>query len=217
MCDLVHAIDRLAEIKTAVAALNTEKAELEAELLKQAAEDLSDTKLKSVTYTGLTAKAVSVVADSVKVVYPSLLHKIFGTVYKDVVTEKYDVKLSAPAGRLIAGLWLGNYNRIGMAEVIAQLPCDGRQKELLAKKLKGVNYETDKKNLMAIGGFDDKAASDYAYFVAESAVWDNLLQLMQAQNKAGLLPEAGEIDRLLQLINAAVVVEQTPKVSVEAL
>ncbi len=217
MHDLAKAIDRLAEIKSTVTALNAEKAELEAELLKQAADDLTDTKLKTVTYTGLTAKAVSVVADSVKVVYPSLLQKIFGAVYNDAVTVKTDVKLSAPASRLIAGLWLGNYTRIGMAEVIAQLPCDDRQKELLAKKLKGVNYETDKKNLMAIGGFDDKAAGDYAFFIAEAAVWDNLMQLMQAQSETGALPESGDIDRLLQLVNAAVVVEQTPKVSVEVL
>lgn len=99
MDDLVKVIDRLAEIKAQVSALNDEKSELEAELLKKASEDLTDTKLKSVTYSGLTAKATSVMADSVKVVYPSLLQKIFGSVYKDAVTEKHDVKLSAPASR----------------------------------------------------------------------------------------------------------------------
>lgn len=118
---------------------------------------------------------------------------------------------------MIAGLWLGNYTRTGMAEVIAQLPCDDPQKALLAKKLKGINYETDKKNLMAIGGFNEQAAGDYAFFIAEAAIWDNLMQLLAAQSNTGELPEAADIDRLLQLVNAAVVVEQTPKVSVEVL
>ena len=214
---LSHAVDRLVEIKAELSRLGEEKAALEAKLLKAAQEDLRDTKRKSVSYGGGLGRATAIMADSVKLVYPSLLRKIFGPVYEDAVNVKCDAKLTAPAARLLAGLWNGNYSRTGIARVIEQLPCGDRAKELLKKKLKGINYETDRKTLIAIGGFEEAEAGDYAFFVAEAAVWDSFLQLLRARAPEGREPDETEIQEALQLIDAAIVVEQTPKVSVEAL
>lgn len=99
---LSHAVDRLVEIKAELSRLGEEKAALEAKLLKAAQEDLRDTKRKSVSYGGGLGRATAVMADSVKLVYPSLLRKIFGPVYEDAVTVKCDAKLTAPAARLLA-------------------------------------------------------------------------------------------------------------------
>ena len=214
---LSHAVDRLVEIKAELSRLGEEKAALEAKLLKAAQEDLRDTKRKSVSYGGGLGRATAIMADSVKLVYPSLLRKIFGPVYEDAVNVKCDAKLTAPAARLLAGLWNGNYSRTGIARVIEQLPCGDRAKELLKKKLKGINYETDRKTLIAIGGFEEAEAGDYAFFVAEAAVWDSFLQLLRARTPEGREPDETEIQEALQLIDAAIVVEQTPKVSLEAL
>lgn len=212
--NLSPVIDRLVEIKGIMSQLKTEKDLLEARLLSAAQDKLQDTKLKSVDYCGKCGVATAIIADSVKVVYPTLLKQIFGAVYNDAVTEKHDVKLSTSAARMLAGLWLGNYTKNSVTDVISGLPCGEKEKELLSKKLKGVNYETDKKNLMAIAAFDDADASDYAFFIAEAAVWDNFCQLLKAQTSNGAAPDAAA---MLKLIDAAIVVEQTPKITLEAL
>lgn len=48
-------------------------------------------------------------------------------------------------------------------------------------------------------------------------MWDSFLQLLRARTPEGREPDETEIQEALQLIDAAIVVEQTPKVSVEAL
>jgi hypothetical protein len=114
---------------------------------------------------------------------------------------------------MLSGLWTGGYSRMTREEVISQLPCDDKSKQVLAKKLKGANYDTDKRNLIAIGGVDDELAEQYAYFISEAAVWESFTQLMDASGRTR--PE--EIDEILKLIDGAIVVEETPKVAFELL
>lgn len=211
--EIIKKADRLAEIKQSIEKLNTEKSELEGFFLKVSEEDLRNTKLKTVAYIGTGAnRVVATMAESLKMVYPTYLKAIFGEAYKDVVTEEVKYKLSAPATRMLTGLWLNNYTRLTVAQVVNQLPVDDNTKKAIAKKVKGVKYETDKKNLMAIGGFDEKTAEEYAYFFAEAAVWENFIRLMKANEKA----TDEDIAKALELINGAVVVEETPKIAIEA-
>ncbi|MPN15336.1 hypothetical protein SDC9_162667 [bioreactor metagenome] len=173
---------------------------------------MRNTKFKSVAYIGTGAnRVVATMAESLKMVYPTYLKAIFGEAYKDVVTEEIKYKLSAPATRMLTGLWLNNYTRLTVSEVIAQLPVDDNTKKAIAKKVKGVKYDTDKKNLIAIGGFDEKTAEEYAYFISEAAIWENFMRLMQANKKA----TDKDIAEALELINGAVVVEETPKIAIE--
>lgn len=210
--EIVEKADRLAEIKKSIEKLNTEKSEIEGFFLKLSDEDLRNTKFKSVAYIGTGAnRVVATMAESLKMVYPTYLKAIFGEAYKDVVTEEIKYKLSAPATRMLTGLWLNNYTRLTVSEVIAQLPVDDNTKKTIAKKVKGVKYDTDKKNLIAIGGFDEKTAEEYAYFISEAAIWENFMRLMQANKKA----TDKEIAEALELINGAVVVEETPKIAIE--
>lgn len=148
-------------------------------------------------------------AKSLKLIYPSYLKQVFGEAYGDAVTEETKYKLSAPASRMLAGLWQKEFLRMTVVEAIGQITPDTELRKALGKKVKGVNYATDKKNLMAIGGFDEDSAGEYAYFVAEAAVWESFLRLLKVQ---GMSEDAEK--QYLNWIDGAVVVEETPKIAV---
>lgn len=203
---LTTAITRMCEIKNEQQALKDEYAALEGVVLKAAEGTLQDTKNKTVTYTTEAGTATATMAESLKIVYGSHLHRIFGKAYDDVVTIKMEPKLSAPAARMLAKLWQREYVETSFAELISQLPVDEKTRAVLAKKLKGVNPETDKKTLMQKGGMDEETAGYYAYFLAEAKVWTDFQNLLQLNGSSA--------DEVMTVINSAVVVEETPKITV---
>lgn len=205
-------IDRMVEIKKQMTSLKEEYTGLEAEVLKQSQIDLQDTKLKSVTYKGKYGTAIATMADSLKVNYPSFLKKIFGDAYKDVATEKIDIKLSASATRLLTAIWKQDFIKTPFDEVLKQIPVDDNTCKLLAKKLKGVNFSKDKQNLIKIGKLDEETADQYAYFLSEATAWDNLNKLLGA---GGTDVTEEKIKEALSWVNSAVIVEETPKISIE--
>lgn len=204
--------DRLAQIKCSIAELKKEQSELEGYFLKISTDELENTKTKTVSYLGTGAnRIVATMAESLKMVYPSYLKSIFGDAYNDVVTEEIKYKLSAPATRMLIGLWSNSYTEMTVAEIISQLPVNDKTKKTLAKKVKGAKFETDKKNLISIGELDEKTAEEYAYFISEAAIWENFLRLMKINKKA----TSEDIAEALKLIDGAVVVEETPKITIE--
>lgn len=207
---LRKSVDRLVAIKQAVEHLRQEQAVLEAELLRHGLEQMKDTKYKTVSYQGYTGRASVTMAENLKLIYPSFLREVFGVAYKDAISEEVKCKVSAPAARMLIGLWQGNYTKMTVAQVIDQLPADEDAKAALRKKLKGANYARDKQNLMSIGGFDEDAAEGYAYFIAEAAVWESFTRLLEANS---LDPAATE--HMLNQIAGACIVEESPKVTVE--
>lgn len=207
---LRKSVDRLVAIKQAVEHLRQEQAELEAELLRQGLEDLKDTKYKTVSYAGSAGRASVTMAESLKLVYPSFLREVFGVAYGDAITEDIKYKVSAPATRMLTGLWQGNYTKMTVAQVIDQLAADEDVKTALRRKLKGINYARDKQNLMAIGGFDEDAAESYAYFIAEAAVWESFQRLLEANGV-----DSAATEHMLGQIAGACIVEEAPKVTVE--
>lgn len=211
--EIVTKADRLVEIKKQVEKLKKEQSEIEGFFLQLSNEDLEDTKLKSVVYNGSGAnRIVATMAEALKITYPSFLKKIFGDAYKDVISEEVTYKLTAPAKRMLTGLWLKNYTKSTVGEAIAQLPISDEVRKVAAKKIRGINFETDKKNLIALCGFDEAAASDYAYLINEAAIWENFLKLM----KINETDKANDMDEILNLIDGAVVVEETPKIKIES-
>lgn len=212
MISIKDKIDRLAEIKKQQDTLKTEKDTIEAELLKIADSDLKNTKLKTCTYQGSAAKLTATMSESVKITYSALLKDIFGTVYKDMVTEKTTYELTAPAKRLIAALWLGNYVKDScIDDVLTMVSDDEKTQQILKKKCKGKKYETDRKNLVAIANTSEREAADYAYMIAEAATWQEFKSLLNARN----ITETAEIEQLMRYIETAFVVEETPKVKLE--
>lgn len=210
MTDVKAKIDRLAEIKKESERLKVEKDTIEAELLKNAESDLANTKYKSVSYAGTNSSVTATVADSVKITYASFLPIIFGKAYEDLTKTTTKVELTDPAKRLIAGIWTGNYDsRSTVDEVIKAMALDEKTEKLVRRKCKGINYSKDVANLKAIAGYNDTQAQEYAYMLMEAAVWQQFKTLLEVN---GVTSEE-EISDILAKIQAAFVVEQTPKIS----
>ena len=210
MTDLRKQIDELAAIKADMGKLKERKDKLEAEIIKQCSADLENTKYKSIRYEGDVFDLTAVTAESLKVIYNSFLPTIFGKAYKDAVTEKTDYTLSAPAKRMLIGLYKGNFIRATVKEVIDQMAgvTDDERKQLL-KKCKGINYDNDVDNIRKCTELSEDDAKEYAYLIAEAAVWQDFCNLLTLN---GITDEA-QIKDILTKIQSAFVVEDSTKIS----
>ncbi len=213
---IAQKIDRLAEIKAEKEKLKQEKDVIEAELMKTATDDLANTKYKSVTYHAEKAKLTATTAESVKVTYEAFLPLVFGKAYSECCKTKSSVELTAPAKRLIAGIWKDEYIRSTVDEVIKSMGLDSKTEKLVAKKCKGINFDKDKLNLITVAGMTEEQANENAYLLMEAAVWQQFTVLLELND---ISKDAGntQLSELLQKIQAAFVVEETPKISVEAI
>ena len=210
MTDLRKQIDELAAIKADMGKLKERKDKLEAEIIKQCSADLENTKYKSIRYKGDVFDLTAVTAESLKVIYNSFLPTIFGKAYEDAVTEKTDYTLSAPAKRMLIGLYKGNFIRATVKEVIDQMAgvTDDERKQLL-KKCKGINYDKDVENIRKFTELSEEDAKEYAYLIAEAAVWQDFCNLLTLN---GIADEA-QINDILMKIQSAFVVEDSTKIS----
>ena len=107
---------------------------------------------------------------------------------------------------MLIGMFTKSYTEVTPEEFIEQLPCDDKAKAALAKKLKGAKFETDRDNLMKIGGFTEADASDYAYLFAEAKVWQTFRNLVEMSGISE--------DKLLKAINLGVAVDSSTKIAV---
>lgn len=210
MTDLRKQIDELAAIKADMGKLKERKDKLEAEIIKQCSADLENTKYKSIRYEGDVFDLTAVTAESLKVIYNSFLPTIFGKAYEDAVTEKTDYTLSAPAKRMLIGLYKGNFIRATVKEVVDQMAgiTDDERKQLL-KKCKGINYDKDVENIRKFTELSEEDAKEYAYLIAEAAVWQDFCNLL---NLNGISDET-QIKDILMKIQSAFVVEDSTKIS----
>ena len=206
MTDLRKQIDELAAIKVDMGKLKERKDKLEAEIIKQCTADLENTKYKSIRYEGDVFDLTAVTAESLKVTYDSFLPIIFG----NAVTEKTDYSLSAPAKRMLIGLWTGNYVKCTVKEVIEQMNgvSDEERKQLL-KKCKGINYDKDVSNILKFTSLSEEDAKEYAYLISDAAVWQDFKNLLTING----IDDEEQINDILLKIQSAFVVEESTKIS----
>lgn len=114
---------------------------------------------------------------------------------------------------LQAAVWNKEYCQGSVEEIVNSLSCDEKAKKSLLKKLNGKNFETDKKNLIRIGGLDEDSAKDYAYLIAEIIAWNKIKAIIKINNNGVFSQEAFE--QFALNINAAVCVEQSTKITIE--
>lgn len=210
MTNLTQQIDELAEIKEDMAKLKERKDKIEAEIIKQCSVDLENTKYKSIHYRGTDSELTAINSESLKVTYNAFLPIIFGKAYKDAVTEKTEYALSSPAKRMLIGLYKGNFVRSTIKDVIEQM--DGvtdKERAQLLKKCKGINYDKDVANIKKFTALSETDAREYAYLIAEAAVWQDFCNLLTLN---GITDET-VIDGILIKIQSAVVVEDGTKIS----
>ena len=209
--NIASKIDKLANLKDEITTLKQAADIIEAELLKVAQEDLANTKYKSVKYEGTDSNLQATVSESVKITLESLLPEIFGTVYNDMVKLSTKAELTAPAKRLVAGIWQGNFCKdTTVNDVISSMHLDDRTAKLISKKCKGINYQKDVDNLIIIANMTDRQAQEYAYLLMEAAVWHQFKAICDV-NK---IDSQDKINEVIKKIQAAFVVEVTPKISI---
>lgn len=209
--EISEKVDRMAELSKNIAELKHEYSIIEAELLKQFETDVEDTKYRTVRYSGDGAAVIANYADKVALVYPSMLKCIFGKAYSDVVTEEVSYKLSANAKRLLAALYKKDYMQGATVETALQrIAPDDKTLKVMLKRIKGKNFDGDKNNLVKLAGLDENRASDYAFMISEAAAWQEFERLLAASG--GVTEE--RIAEVLEYINAAITVEETPKITV---
>lgn len=209
--EIASKIDKLANLKDEITALKQKADVIEAELLKIAQEDLANTKYKSVKYEGTDSNLQATVSESVKITLESLLPEIFGAVYNDMVKLSTKAELTAQAKRLVAGIWQGNFVADTTVEdVISSMHLDDKTSKLVGKKCKGINYQKDVDNLIIIANMTDRQAQEYAYLLMEATVWQQFKTICDV-NK---IDSQDKINEVIKKIQAAFVVEVTPKISI---
>ena len=203
----------MVEIKQESNALQDEYLDLQSKLQVEGESALENTKYKSVSYSGTSGKATVTLADKVSGVMPSLFLDIFGKAFPDLVNQKSILELNAEGKRIAAAVWNKEYCQGSVEEIVNSLSCDEKAKKSLLKKLNGKNFETDKKNLIKIGGLDEDSAQDYAYLIAEIIAWNKIKAIIKINNNGVFSQEAFE--QFALNINAAVCVEQSTKITIE--
>ena len=211
--EIKQIVDRMVEIKQESNALQDEYLDLQSKLQVEGASALENTKYKSVSYSGTSGKATVTLADKVSGVMPSLFLDIFGKAFPDLVNQKSILELNAEGKRIAAAVWNKEYCQGSVEEIVNSLSCDEKAKKSLLKKLNGKNFETDKKNLIRIGGLDEDSAKDYAYLIAEIIAWNKIKAIIKINNNGVFSQEAFE--QFALNINAAVCVEQSTKITIE--
>ena len=211
--EIKQIVDRMVEIKQESNALQDEYLDLQSKLQVEGESALENTKYKSVSYSGTSGKATVTLADKVSGVMPSLFLDIFGKAFPDLVNQKSILELNAEGKRIAAAVWNKEYCQGSVEEIVNSLSCDEKAKKSLLKKLNGKNFETDKKNLIRIGGLDEDSAKDYAYLIAEIIAWNKIKAIIKINNNGVFSQEAFE--QFAFNINAAVCVEQSTKITIE--
>ena len=203
----------MAEIKEQKDALDDEYDVLQGQILVEAEKELADTKNKSVSWTSDSSNTASVtVSDTVSVVAGELLEDIFGKVFPSMAEKKITYTLKAPAKRILSAIWHNEYCEGSVADVIKGLNCDEKTKQVLAKKLKCINFEKDKQNLMKIAGLSEAEASDTAYLINEAAAWENICTFIKVNHDGMINPEI--LSDIVTKVNASVSVSRDMKAKI---
>lgn len=210
MAEIKAKADRLVKLTNQQSVIEAEIDEIKAWFEKLATDDLKDTKKKTIDYWGSNnSKVVVGNSETVKPVSMTMVKKLLGDVFKDFVKEDTTYKMTEPCKRLFSMMFLGNYTEGSLDETIKAITDDEKIQRALKKKLKG-KYEKDTETLMKMVGLSEQEASDWAYITAEIINWEWMLQVLKSAEWKGTPQEA------VQIIKAAIIVDEGIKVTVEA-
>ena len=212
MSEIIEKVRELSTINAQIAKLNERKKELEVFFLELGNKDVADTKYKSCTYADENSQAsvTFTLSQTLKISAANYLEKTLGKeVFKDIFKEevKREIKpKDKEIERMLIGIFTNNFFKHMPKEIVDELPCDDKAKAVLSKKLKGANFETDRDNLIKIGGLSQKDASDYAYMYAEAVVWQTFCRVAEMSG--------ADRDSIMKSINLGVTVGDSTKLSV---
>ena len=212
MSEIIEKVKELSAVKAQIAELNERKKKLEAFFLERGNEDVADTKYKSCTYSDTESQAAVTYteAQALEITAPNYLTEALGeNVFKDIFKEEVKREIrpkDKEIERMLIGIFTEGFIKSSPKDVIAQIPCDDKAKAALAKKLKGAKFETDRDNLMKLGGLSEADAGDYAYMFSEAVVWQTLCRVAEMSG--------ADKDAIIHSINLGVSVDSSTKISV---
>ena len=212
MTEIIKKVRELSAINKQIAKLNERKKELEVFFLERGNVDVTDTKYKSCTYADENSQASVTYTQSQKldISSPNFLEKALGKeVFQDIFKEetKREVKpKDKEIERMLIGIFTKGFIKSSPQDVIAQLPRGDKAKAVLSKKLKGASFDTDRDNLIKIGGLSQKDASDYAYMYSEAVVWQTFCRVAEMSG--------ADSESIMKSINLGVSVGDSAKLSV---
>lgn len=209
-------VAEMAELSKEKATLDLRYKELEAFFLKLGGEKLRDSKRRTCTFDDNDGHDVTYTeAKTVKIISPAVLKRLMGDAFGDYIKESLEPKYtfkSKELERTFASVYAADITvperKLTVDEFFEQLPCDDSAKSALQKKLKGANFLTDCKNLIAIGGFSEEDAADYAYLFAESLEWQRFITVLET------MENGRSVEEVIKSINSAISVSDTTKISV---
>lgn len=209
-------VEEMAKLSKEKATLDLRYKELEAFFLKLGGEKLRDSKRRTCTFDDNDGHDVTYTeARTVKIISPAVLKRLMGDAFGDYIKESlepmYTFK-SKELERTFASVYAADITvperKLTVDEFYDQLPCDDSAKSALQKKLKGANFLTDCKNLIAIGGFSEEDAADYAYLFAESLEWQRFMTVLET------IENGRSVEEVIKSINSAISVSDTTKITV---
>lgn len=208
---LINEVDAFCQVKADADKLNEVKKELQASITKRAAQVFDTDGGKTVVLKGSRGNAVKVTkAETLKVMHPDFLYQIFGAAYDDEVKVKQTYELSKSAKAMLASIYLGEYDRITIEEIIDTLGTDGATKALLMNAIKGEDMEKDKSSWMLIAQLSPAEAETYAYMAKQAKAWESFEHYIKINKNEDL------IEAVLDTARQAVRVDQSYRLSVAA-
>lgn len=209
-------VEEMAKVSKEKAALDIRYKELEAFFLKLGGDKLRDSKRRTCSFEDNDGHDVTYTeAKTVKIISPAVLKRLMGDAFGDFVKETVDPKYTFKSKELehtFVSVYSADIavpeHKLTVDEFFEQLPCDDSAKSALRKKLKGVNFLTDCKNLVSIGGFSEEDAADYAYLFSECLEWQRFMTVLDT------IESKHTVEEVIKAINSAISVSDTTKITV---
>lgn len=202
-------VDDFLKLKDQIDSLKESQKALQDSIIAQAANDMVNTKEKSVKYNGSGGNHVRITrSDKAVINYPDFLPHVFGAIYDTSVKETVKYEFAKDMKDVVIDLCNGDFERMDFEDIIRSIPLDDEgARELIRCRVKGKNFDFDKKTLMTIGGLDEETASTYAYFLKESLSWRKFVDVLRINETAE------KADEFLDTIQQAVSVQTSFRIA----
>lgn len=213
MQDIRNLVDEYAKWDRLQKEAKEEVEKIKLALQTEAERMMEDRKIKQVEFWGTgSSKAVVTEAATVKLLYPEMIKKVLGEIYKDAVKEKpVSYEPNEHFKRVISLLSEDTYAGVLPSDVIRQTGVDAATAELLSKKLKGT-WKKDVDTLMKVAGMEQSDAEYYAFCYKDALDFEKLVSMLGC---AGYPYGSEEYKKALKYIQDAAGVERTIKIGIE--
>jgi hypothetical protein len=209
--NLVELVDKYSELDSQVEALKKKMNSIASKIQQQALKVMDNKKVKTVQYFGSNNNYVLVTkASKVDLIAYKQIKEVFKDITENYVKEKdpqYELKKEF---KLIAsGIFEGDIEKKPLKDVLKEIGLNDAQVKLAVKKLK-LDYIKDKRLLQSLGLKDDDIEA-WIFFIHEAMINEKIEKALDA---AGYKEGTEEYKEALNKIKTAVIVEETPKITV---